>query len=54
MLDKDIGHRYIKPRTRLTSKVERSYRIDAERFCRLLDGPSSTTIRSRKGPGSPV
>ncbi|HUQ63372.1 MAG TPA: IS481 family transposase [Acidimicrobiales bacterium] len=39
VLDKGIGHRYIKPRTpRLNGKVERSHRIDAEEFYRLLDG----------------
>ena len=39
MLDKGAGHVYIKPRTpRLNGKVERSHRIDAEEFYRLLDG----------------
>ena len=39
MQDKGIGHVYIKPRTpRLNGKVERSHRIDAEEFYRLLDG----------------
>jgi transposase InsO family protein len=39
VLDKGVGHRYIKPRTpRLNGKVERSHRIDAEEFYRLLDG----------------
>jgi transposase InsO family protein len=39
VLDKGIGHVYIKPRTpRLNGKVERSHRIDAEEFYRLLDG----------------
>ncbi|MFD2801836.1 integrase core domain-containing protein [Prauserella oleivorans] len=39
MLDKGIGHVYIKPRTpRLNGKVERSHRIDADEFYRLLDG----------------
>jgi transposase InsO family protein len=34
-----IGHVYIKPRTpRLNGKVERSHRIDAEEFYRLLEG----------------
>jgi len=34
-----IQHRYIKPATpRLNGKVERSHRIDAEEFYRLLDG----------------
>jgi transposase InsO family protein len=38
VLDKGIGHVYIKPRTpRLNGKVERSHRIDAEEFYRLLD-----------------
>jgi transposase InsO family protein len=38
VLDKGIQHRYIKPRTpRLNGKVERSHRIDAEEFYRLLD-----------------
>jgi transposase InsO family protein len=37
--DQGIGHTYIKPRTpRLNGKVERSHRIDAEEFYRLLDG----------------
>ena len=39
VLDKGVGHRYIKPRTpRLNGKVERSHRIDADEFYRLLDG----------------
>jgi transposase InsO family protein len=39
VLDKGIGHSYIKPmRPRLNGKVERSHRIDAEEFYRLLDG----------------
>jgi transposase InsO family protein len=39
VLDKNIRHVYIKPRTpRLNGKVERSHRIDAEEFYRLLDG----------------
>lgn len=39
VLDRGIGHSYIKPRTpRLNGKVERSHRIDAEEFHRLLDG----------------
>ena len=38
-LDKGIQHVSIKPRTpRLNGKVERSHRIDAEEFYRLLDG----------------
>jgi transposase InsO family protein len=38
VLDKGIGHVYIKPRTpRLNAKVERSDRIDAEEFYQLLD-----------------
>jgi transposase InsO family protein len=37
--DLGIQHVYIKPRTpRLNGKVERSHRIDAEEFYRLLDG----------------
>lgn len=36
--DNGIAHTYIKPRTpRLIGKVERSHRIDAEEFYRLLD-----------------
>ncbi|WP_030950394.1 integrase core domain-containing protein, partial [Streptomyces sp. NRRL S-646] len=39
VLDKGIAHTYIKPCTpRLNGKVERSHRIDAEEFYRLLDG----------------
>ena len=39
VLDKGIGHGYIKPRTpRLNGKVERSHRIDAEEFYQLLEG----------------
>jgi transposase InsO family protein len=39
VLDKGIGHDYIKPRTpRLNGKVERSHRIDAEEFYRMLEG----------------
>ena len=39
VLDKGVGHVYIKPRTpRLNGKVKRSHRIDAEEFYRLLDG----------------
>ena len=39
VLDKGVGHRYIKPRTpRLNGKVERSHRIDAEECYALLDG----------------
>ncbi len=39
VLDRGIGHVYIKPATpRLNGKVERSHRIDAEEFYRLLDG----------------
>jgi transposase InsO family protein len=37
--DLGIRHRYIKPATpRLNGKVERSHRIDAEEFYRMLDG----------------
>jgi transposase InsO family protein len=39
VIDRDIGHAYIKPATpRLNGKVERSHRIDAEEFYRMLDG----------------
>jgi transposase InsO family protein len=39
VLDQGIGHVYIRPATpRLDGKVERSHRIDAEEFYRLLDG----------------
>ncbi len=39
VLDKGVGHVYIKPRTpRLNGKVERSHRIDTEEFYRMLDG----------------
>jgi transposase InsO family protein len=39
LLDRGIGHVYIKPSTpRLNGKVERSHRIDAEEFYKLLDG----------------
>ena len=39
VIDHGIGHAYIKPRTpRLNGKVERSHRIDAEEFFRMLDG----------------
>jgi transposase InsO family protein len=39
VLDRGIDHVYIKPATpRLNGKVERSHRIDAEEFYRLLDG----------------
>lgn len=39
VLDKGIGHAYIKPRhPRLNGKVERSHRIDEEEFYRMLDG----------------
>ena len=39
MIDQGIGHTYIRPATpRLNGKVERSHRIDAEEFYRLLDG----------------
>ena len=38
LLDRGIGHVYIKPRTpRLNGKVGRSHRIDEEEFYRLLD-----------------
>ena len=39
VLDRGIQHVYIKPATpRLNGKVERSHRIDAEEFYRLLEG----------------
>ena len=39
LLDRGISHTYIRPATpRLNGKVERSHRIDAEEFYRLLDG----------------
>ena len=39
VLDRGIAHSYIRARTpRLNGKVERSHRIDAEEFYRLLDG----------------
>jgi hypothetical protein len=39
VLDRGIRHVYIKPATpRLNGKVERSHRIDAEEFYRMLDG----------------
>jgi transposase InsO family protein len=39
VLDHGIGHVYIKPATpHLNGKVERSHRIDAEEFYRMLDG----------------
>jgi len=39
VLDRGIDHVYIKPATpRLNGKVERSQRIDAEEFYRMLDG----------------
>jgi transposase InsO family protein len=38
VLDRGIRHTYIKPATpRLNGKVERSHRIDAEEFYRMLD-----------------
>ena len=39
VLDRGIDHVYIKPATpRLNGKVERSHRIDAEEFYRMLEG----------------
>jgi len=38
VLDQGINLTYIKPRTPRLGKVERSHRIDAEEFYRLLDG----------------
>jgi transposase InsO family protein len=44
VLDRGIGHVYIKPATpRLNGKVERSHRIDQEEFYRMLEGSWSTT-----------
>ena len=51
VLDKGIGHIYIKPmRPPLNGKVERSHRIDAEEFYRLLNGVviDDTDIFNRK------
>ena len=39
VLDRGIGHVYIKPATpRLNGEVERSHRIDQEEFYRMLEG----------------
>ncbi|MET1003446.1 MAG: DDE-type integrase/transposase/recombinase, partial [Acidimicrobiia bacterium] len=39
VIDRGIGHVYIRPATpRLNGKVERSHRIDAEEFYRMLEG----------------
>jgi hypothetical protein len=39
LLDRGIGHDYIKPRTpRRNGKVERSHRIDAEEFTSCWTG----------------
>jgi transposase InsO family protein len=39
VLDRGIGHVFIKPASpRLNGKVERSHRIDADEFYRMLDG----------------
>jgi transposase InsO family protein len=39
VLDRGVGHVYIRPATpRLNGKVERSHRIDAEEFYRMLEG----------------
>jgi transposase InsO family protein len=39
VLDRGVQHVYIKPSTpRLNGKVERSHRIDADEFYRMLDG----------------
>jgi hypothetical protein len=49
VLDKGVGHRYIKPRTpRLNGKVERSHRIDAEAdtFDILRRGPKVVSVAS--------
>jgi hypothetical protein len=48
LLDKGIGHVYIRPRTpRLNVKVERSHRIDAEEFYRLHRGFTEGLARQR-------
>jgi transposase InsO family protein len=39
VLDAGVGHVYVRPATpRLNGKVERSHRIDAEEFYRMLEG----------------
>jgi transposase InsO family protein len=39
VLDRGVGHVYIRPATpRFNGKVERSHRIDAAEFYRLLEG----------------
>ena len=44
MLDQEIGHVCIRPaRPRLNGKIERSHRVDAEEFYRLLDGVKDDT-----------
>jgi hypothetical protein len=58
ILDRGIGHTYIKPATpRLNGKLERSHRIDAEEFYRMLDSvviatPSYSTPSSKNGSTS--
>jgi len=50
VLDRGIGHVYIKPATpRLNGKVERSRRIDAEEFYWMLDGVVIDDIAAVKG-----
>jgi transposase InsO family protein len=52
LLDHGIGHTYIRPATpRLNGKVERSHRIDAEEFYRLLDGntPYEKLLQTTRG-----
>jgi hypothetical protein len=54
VLDKGINHTYIKPRTpRLNGKVERSHRIDAEEFYRLLERARRDRRRDRAGRKGP-
>jgi transposase len=54
VLDKGINHSYIKPRTpRLNGKVERSHRIDAEEFYRLLERARRDRRRDRAGRKGP-
>ena len=53
LADRGIRHIYIKPATpRLNSKVERSHRIDAEEFCRMLDGVviDDTQLSTKSSP----
>lgn len=50
LLDRGIGHVYIKPATpRLNGKVERSHRIDEEESYRLLGGRRHRRVRPLRG-----